>query len=175
MLEARSTSLEDDVTCICGIGESTETHCGPIIKGERPAETAEALMRSRYTAYVLGEVDYILESLHPEHRKDVDRNATEAWSKKAEWKGLEIVSTEAGGPTDDRGKVEFVARFELGGVAQVHHERADFARQNGRWYFVDGEQIGQKPVVREGPRIGRNDPCTCGSGKKYKKCCGKAA
>ena len=163
------------MTCICGIGESTETHCGPILKGERQAETAEALMRARYTAYATGEIDFIMESLHPEHRKDVDRNATEAWSKNATWKGLEIVSTEAGGPSDDRGKVEFIARFDLGGVAQVHHERADFARHNGRWYFVDGEQMAQKPVVREGPRIGRNDPCTCGSGKKYKKCCGKAA
>ena len=122
--------------CICGVGESTETHCGPILKGERAAETAEALMRSRYAAYALGEVDYILDTLHPEHRQDVDRAATEAWSKNAKW---------------------------------------NFARHNGRWYFVDGETIGQKPVVREGPRIGRNDPCPCGSGKKYKKCCGKAA
>jgi SEC-C motif-containing protein len=163
------------VPCICGLGESTETCCGPIIKGERPPATAEALMRSRYTAYVLGEIDYILNSLHPDHRQDVDRNATETWSKKADWKGLEIVGTEAGGPSDEEGKVEFIARFELGGVPQVHHEMAQFSKQGGRWYFVDGQTIGPKPVVREGPRIGRNDPCTCGSGKKYKKCCGKAA
>jgi len=161
------------VPCICGLGESTEACCGPIIKGERKAETAEALMRSRYTAYVLGEVDYILDSLHPEHREDVDRKATEAWSKSADWKGLEIVSTEQGGPADDTGMVEFIARFELGKIPQVHHEKATFARHNGRWYFVDGEAIGQKPVVHEGPRIGRNDPCHCGSGKKYKKCHGK--
>jgi SEC-C motif-containing protein len=163
------------VPCICGIGESTETHCLPIIKGEQPPTTAEALMRSRYAAYALGEVDYILDSLHPDNRQDVDRNATETWSKKATWKSLEIVSTEGGGASDDTGKVEFIAKFDLGTIPQVHHERADFKRHNGRWYFVDGETIGPKPVVREGPRIGRNDPCTCGSGKKYKKCCGKAA
>ena len=161
--------------CICGLGESTETHCGPIIKGELPPPTAEALMRSRYTAYVLGEIDYILGSLHPDHRQDVDREATETWSKKATWKGLDIVRTEAGGPSDEQGKVEFIARFELSGVPQVHHELASFSKYGGRWYFVDGETIGPKPVVREGPRIGRNDPCSCGSGKKYKKCCGKAA
>lgn len=161
--------------CICGIGESTETCCGPIIKGERPAPTAEALMRSRYTAYVLGEVDYILDSLHPEHRQDVDRDATETWSKSAKWKSLEVVSSEAGTAADDEGTVEFVARFELNGVAQEHRERAKFAKHHGRWYYVDGDVIGGKPVVREGPRIGRNDPCPCGSGKKYKKCCGKAA
>jgi SEC-C motif domain protein len=163
------------VPCICGLGESTETCCGPIVKGERPAPTAEALMRSRYSAYVLGEIDYILDSLHPEHRQDVDRDATETWSKNAKWKSLEVVSTEAGGPADDKGTVEFIARFELNGVAQEHRERAQFAKHAGRWYYVDGDVIGGKLVVREGPRIGRNDPCPCGSGKKYKKCCGKAA
>jgi SEC-C motif-containing protein len=163
------------VSCICGLGESTETCCGPIIKGERLAPTAEALMRSRYTAYVLGEVDYILGSLHPDHRADVDRDATAAWSKSADWKGLEIIATEGGGESDEKGVVEFKARFELNGAPQVHHERAHFEKQGSRWYFVDGDIVGQKPVVREGPRIGRNDPCHCGSGKKYKKCHGKAA
>jgi SEC-C motif domain protein len=163
------------VPCICGIGESTETHCGPIIKGEKSAETAEAVMRSRFAAYAIGEIDYILESLHPEHRDGVDRDATETWSKQADWKKLEILATEAGGPNDDRGMVEFKAHFDLKGVPQVHHERATFARHNGKWFYVDGDVIGAQPVVREGPRIGRNDPCHCGSGKKYKKCHGKAA
>jgi SEC-C motif-containing protein len=158
------------MACICGLGESTDTCCGPIIEGKRKAETAEQVMRSRYTAYGLGAIDYILDSLHPDHRVDVDRKATEAWSKGAEWKGLEIVSTEAGGPTDEQGKVEFIARFEVKGVAQTHHEKAQFARHDGDWYYVDGDVIGAKPVVREGPRVGRNDPCPCGSGKKYKKC-----
>ena len=163
------------MACVCGLGESTETCCGPIIAGTRPAETAEALMRSRYSAYVLGEVDYILGSLHPDHRQDVDREATETWSKKATWTGLEVVKAEGGGAKDDLGVVEFIARFELNGAAQTHHEVAEFARSKGRWYYVDGKIVGLKPVVREGPRVGRNDPCPCGSGKKYKKCCGKAA
>jgi SEC-C motif-containing protein len=163
------------VPCICGIGESTETHCLPIIKGERPAQTAEDVMRSRFSAYALGEIDYILNSLHPDHRQDVDREATETWSKSAEWKTLDIVSKEAGGPSDETGMVEFVAKFEINKVPQEHHEKAHFGRQGGRWYYIDGDVIGKQPVVREGPRVGRNDPCTCGSGKKYKKCHGKAA
>jgi SEC-C motif-containing protein len=163
------------VPCICGAGESTETHCLPIIKGERPADTAEALMRSRYTAYALGEIDYIFESLHPSQRGDVDRDATEQWSKKADWKSLEVVSTEAGGPSDEAGVVEFVARFEIGGVPQEHRERAEFQKVGKTWFYVDGKVAGQKPVVHEGPRVGRNDPCPCGSGKKYKKCHGAAA
>jgi SEC-C motif-containing protein len=167
--------LEDAlVPCICGIGESTETHCLPIIDGA-PAPTAEALMRSRYTAYVLGKIDYIFDSLHPSQRSDVDRSATEQWSKKADWKSLEVVSTEKGGEGDDTGSVEFIARFEMGGVAQEHRELATFRRSERRWYYVDGKVSGQKPVVHEGPRVGRNDPCPCGSGKKYKKCHGVAA
>ena len=161
--------------CICGIGESTETHCLPIIKGERPAATAEALMRSRYTAYVLGEIDYIFDSLHPSQREGVDRTATEQWSKNADWKGLEVVATEAGGENDEKGVVEFIARFELAGMPQEHRERAEFERSGRTWYYVDGKVTGQKPVVHDGPRVGRNDPCPCGSGKKYKKCHGAAA
>lgn len=163
------------MACVCGIGESTETHCLPIIEGKAFAETPEALMRSRYSAYVLGKVEHILASLHPDHREDVDQNATEAWSKSATWKGLEVVATEGGGPGDQKGTVEFIARFDLRGVPQTHHEKATFERSEGRWYYVDGEIFAGKPVVREGPRIGRNDPCHCGSGKKFKKCHGKAA
>lgn len=161
--------------CVCGTGESTETHCLPIIEGKEKASTPEALMRSRYAAYALGKVEHIFESLHPDERKDLDKSATEMWAQRATWKGLEIVATEGGGEKDDTGTVEFIARFEIGGIPQTHHERGKFQRLNGRWYFVDGEIFGGKPVVREGPRVGRNDPCPCGSGKKYKKCHGKAA
>ena len=87
--------------CVCGIGESTESHCLPIIKGEKSAETAEALMRARYSAYALGEVDFVMNSHTPDAGKDVDREQTEAWSKSSKWLGLEILSTEAGGESDD--------------------------------------------------------------------------
>jgi len=132
-------------------------------------------MRSRYAAYVLGKVDHIMDSLHPNHRKGVDRKATELWSREATWKRLEIVATEGGQEADTTGVVEFKAEFDVKEAPQVHHERATFEKKDGRWYYVDGDILGQKPVVREGPRVGRNDPCTCGSGKKYKKCHGKAA
>ena len=161
--------------CICGLGESTETCCQPVIDGKKQAATAEALMRSRYTAYVVGAVDYLEESIHPDHRDGVDRASTKAWSENATWSGLEILATEAGGPNDEKGIVEFRAKFSMKGLAQEHHERAQFEKLKGRWYFVDGELVRQKPLTREGPRVGRNDPCPCGSGKKYKKCHGKAA
>ncbi|MBX3125660.1 MAG: YchJ family protein [Polyangiaceae bacterium] len=161
--------------CVCGIGESTETHCQPIIAGERPAETAEALMRARYTAYALGEVDFVLSTHTPEAAKDVDRESTELWAKQSQWLGLEIVATEAGGPTDEAGMVEFIARYKIKNVTVDHRERARFEKHGGRWLFAEGEQIAGPPVTREGPKVGRNDPCHCGSGKKFKKCHGKAA
>jgi SEC-C motif-containing protein len=131
-------------------------------------------MRSRYSAYVERAIPYLRETLHPDHRKDYDEKSSREWAEKAEWHGLEILDAVAGGEGDEEGEVEFVARFSLGGERQEHHERSSFKRRGGRWYFVSGREVKPKPVVREGPRIGRNDPCPCGSGKKHKKCCGAA-
>ena len=69
------------MTCVCGIGETTEAHCLPLIKGEKMPDTAEALMRSRYAAYVLGEIDYVLSTHTPDASEDVDRASTEACEK----------------------------------------------------------------------------------------------
>jgi SEC-C motif-containing protein len=147
----------------------------PIIRGEKKAETAEELMRARYSAYALGEVDFILKTHTSDAGKDVDRKSTEAWSKHSKWQGLEIVSTEGGGPKDETGVVEFVARYKVKNVGIEHRERAKFEKHGGKWLFAEGEQIAGPPVKHEGPRVGRNDPCPCGSGKKYKKCHGQAA
>jgi len=130
-------------------------------------------MRSRYTAYATEQIDYILSSHDPDTVKDVDRKSSEEWAKEADWQGLEVLATEAGGPEDDNGMVEFVARYRIGDNEYAHHERATFRRVDGEWKFVDGEMVKAKPVVRETPKVGRNEPCPCGSGKKYKKCCGK--
>jgi SEC-C motif-containing protein len=158
------------VSCVCGLGESTETCCLPIIKGTAPAKTAEALMRSRYAAYVLQEIDYLLKTVHPDSPGEADEQTTEAWSKAATWKGLEIVSTEAGKEGDETGMVEFIARFEIKGVPQQHHERARFKRNHKKWMYLDGDEIKAQPIKRAAPRVGRNDACPCGSGKKFKKC-----
>jgi SEC-C motif-containing protein len=160
------------MTCPCGKGESLETCCGPLISGKALPETAEALMRSRYAAYATGNVDYILSSHDPATVGEVDRNNTETWSKGAEWLGLEITKTEGGQPSDQEGTVEFVAKYKIRGVVIAHRERAIFKKHGPRWVFVDGIEIKGPPVRNEGPKAGRNDPCPCGSGKKYKKCHG---
>ncbi len=162
------------MSCVCGKGKSTEVCCGPYIKGDAEPPTAEALMRSRYAAYVLGEIDYIIGSHDPDTVEEVDRENAELWSKNSEWRGLEIVECKDGGEGDEKGTVEFIARFKMKGFGQIHHELAAFRKHEGRWVFSDAKELAPPPKINA-PRIGRNDPCTCGSGKKYKKCCGKAA
>ncbi len=132
-------------------------------------------MRSRYTAFVVGDIDYILDTHDPETVHQVERSSTETWSKQSEWLGLSILETALGGPSDYTGTVEFIAKYKIRGTTINHREVAQFRKHNGRWLFVDGKEVAGPPVVREAPRVGRNDPCPCGSGKKYKKCCGKAA
>jgi SEC-C motif domain protein len=157
--------------CPCGSGLAYAECCEPIIKGERPAQTAEALMRSRYSAYVKVETDYIFETTHPKHREGYDPDGTREWAEGAQWQGLEIVSVKDGGSEDSTGEVEFVARYSEQGEPREHRERALFKKEKTGWLFTDGKPVGQQPAKSQ--KVGRNDPCPCGSGQKYKKCCGK--
>ena len=158
--------------CPCGSGQAYTECCEPLIKGEKTAETAEQLMRARYSAYAKVETDFLLDSLIPDNREDHDADDTRNWAENSEWHELEIVNSEAGGPEDSEGDVEFIANFTYEGIKQSHHELAHFKKEDGTWYFDSGETIPPKPFVREAPKVGRNEPCPCGSGKKYKKCCG---
>ena len=163
------------MTCHCGKGDSFESCCGPLLAGTQKATTAEQLMRSRYSAFVEGNVDYIMTTHDPDTVHQIDREVTEQWAKQSELKSLEILDTEKGGPEDSFGRVDFCATYELKGSSVAHRESATFRKHKDTWYFVDGEQIAGPPIVRDGPKVGRNDPCSCGSGKKFKKCCGAAA
>ena len=160
--------------CPCGSGKPYVDCCRPVIAGETAAATAEQLMRARYSAYANKETDFLFTSLHPDHREGYDAKQTRNWSEKSVWEGLEIVAAE-GGPSDDQGFVEFIAHYSARDKRHRHHERAAFLKHEGVWYFTDGEAVPPTTVVRETPKIGRNDPCPCGSGKKYKKCCGAGA
>jgi SEC-C motif domain protein len=159
--------------CFCGSGSAFELCCQPFLRGEREATTAEALMRARYSAFATGTVDYIVRTLDPRRRRSFDENTIREWALNSEWHGLEIKATKDGAPENERGTVEFIARYSQQGVQQEHHEVAEFRKENDRWYFVDGKVSGATPFVRTEPKIGRNDPCSCGSGKKFKKCCGQ--
>jgi SEC-C motif-containing protein len=128
-------------------------------------------MRSRYTAYTRAQIDYVTETHDPSTRERHDAEQARAWAEGSEWLGLEILSTEAGGPGDDSGKVEFIARFRNDDGEQAHHELSTFTKRDGTWYFTGGDVLGPQQVRRASPKVGRNEPCPCGSGKKYKKCC----
>lgn len=154
--------------CPCGSGVGLSACCGPVVAGA-PARTAEALMRSRYTAYVQGGFDHLERTHAPETRASFDRAAAEAAAPSIEWTGLEIHATGAGGETDDTGTVEFSAHFRQHGQPGVLREISSFRREFGQWVYVDGLM---GPASRRPAKVGRNDPCPCGSGKKFKKCCG---
>lgn len=173
-------------SCPCGNSINFEDCCEPFIKGTKLPETAEQLMRSRYSAYVRGEIEYLKSTLAPESRKDFDTEATRKWSKEAKWKKLAILSTHKGTASDTKGTVEFCAYYAYDGQDLQLHEVSKFRKEKeGQWLFVDGdahthpadenvEEAHAKPetFVRTQAKVGRNDPCSCGSGKKFKKCCG---
>ena len=168
------------MTCPCGSQKEYNQCCEPYISGAKPAPTPEALMRSRYSAYVKGAHKYLGDTLAPESRGDFNEQEAKEWSSKSEWLGLQIIKAQGN-------EVEFTAKYKTQGKVLEHHEVSKFRKQGDRWFFVDGESHVHEegkghehhepkaPVVREGPKLGRNDPCKCGSGKKYKKCCGVAA
>ncbi len=127
-------------------------------------------MRSRYTAYVRGEIAYLLATHDEATRGGVDVDAVTKWSRETTWGGLEILDTVKGGPGDDDGVVEFIARGTTRGTTFAQRERSRFRRVDGRWYYVDGTMISEP--ARRAATPGRNDPCPCGSGMKYKRCHG---
>ena len=145
-------------TCPCGSGIALDDCCGKWHQGQ-PAPSAERLMRSRYSAYTLGLIDYLVATTLPAQQAALDRDSMRAWSLGSTWLGLEVEGSEL---IDTHAFVTFTARWHDGDGEHRHRERSAFVQQAGRWYFID-------PTVPL--KAGRNDPCPCGSGQKFKKCC----
>jgi SEC-C motif domain protein len=120
--------------CPCGAPTLYAACCGPLHRGRALAETAEQLMRSRYSAYAVGELGYVFRTWHPRTRPDdvVDTPGLV-------WTGLEIVDVVDGGPDDDAGEVEFRAHHQGPGGRGVLHERSRFERRAHRWVYVEGD------------------------------------
>ena len=156
--------------CPCGSTQPYSACCEPFIKGTAKAPTAEKLMRSRYTAFAVGALDHVEKTHLPSTRKDLDMEGVRSWATNSEWLGLEIRETDKGSETDTTGQVEFKCKFIFNGAEQTHHELSTFEKVDGEWFFVDGV-MRNNTIRRSEPKIGRNDPCSCGSGKKAKKCC----
>lgn len=148
--------------CPCPSGLPYEACCAPLHRGERHAADAEALMRSRYAAYALRQIDYLIATTVPAQQHLLNRAAIDAWSRDSEWLGLTVIQhkPKAG---KRHAQVEFEARFLENGETRSHHELSAFVQIDRRWYFID-------PTV---PLPGMKTPCFCGSGKKFKQCCGQ--
>lgn len=155
-----------DNPCPCNSGLSYSSCCEPIIGGNKYAVTAKALMRSRYTAYVVKDVDYLLKTWHISKRP-----AKMVSAEIPGWYSLRIVRTEAGDESDTHGVVEFKARTVYKNKIRTFHEVSRFVKENNQWLYVDGDILESPPVISH--KVGRNAPCPCGSGKKFKKCCGR--
>ena len=128
-------------------------------------------MRSRYSAFVIGDLDYLQKISAGEAALKFNRAELALSLPDTEWLGLEISDTEAGQEGDDRGSVTFTARFRENGRLHAQGERSEFRWVGGAWRYVRGE-VDARPELAAMTRVGRNDSCPCGSGKKYKKCHG---
>lgn len=162
--------------CPCGSGRSLDQCCAPYMDGSVWPDDAETLMRSRYSAYVLGRYQWLVDSTHPDYRDGVSVQKLTEQAKDVHWLRLDVGRVEDGVPAGQNGElfdvVEFHAYYEMEGIPRQLGERSFFARHEDKIYYVDG--VGLRPEAYRRPevKVGRNDPCPCGSGKKYKKCCG---
>lgn len=161
--------------CPCNSEKEYSQCCEPFHQETKKPETARELMQARYSAFVKEEIDFIA-STHIPGTKDFNLEEAKEWAKSSTWKGLEIIKAEKGGEDHSEGLVEFKALYaDSAGKDYLHHEIASFKKIKEKWYFEQGQIVGTGPIKRATPKIGRNDPCTCDSGKKYKKCCGAVA
>jgi SEC-C motif domain protein len=166
--------------CPCGSNSTYTDCCGMLINGTCLPDTAEDLMRSRYSAFVFKEWDYL-------EKTAVVKKSRESLTSNQEvsWKRLEIFGSKQGQREDSQGEVTFAAYFTENEEEKVLRETSKFQKIDGRWLYDELNSSVQKPQpksqpavktgpsVRDKPKVGRNSPCSCGSGKKFKKCCGK--
>lgn len=148
--------------CPCGRDQSYANCCQPIHLGQQTAADAETLMRSRYSAFVKHDIDYLLNTLHPDKRQPVDRQTLQGTCQRTQWLGLKIIDFKA---HQNTAEVEFIAFYDDKPIGQLH-ERSRFVFENDRWLYVDGDLLPAE-------KISRNAVCFCGSGDKFKRCHGR--
>lgn len=160
--------------CPCGSNMPYDKCCERFHHHSAKAPTAEALMRSRYSAFALQKYDYIIATQRLSGQDNPTSAALAQSCQGTEWVSLTINDTSAGLEADQQGAVSFTAQFQEGQHSGELSERSLFEKIDGEWFYVSGEHTVQSNMKHQSalPKIGRNDPCACGSGKKHKKCCG---
>ena len=159
--------MDSNPACPCGSAKSFSACCEPFLNGPALAETAEQLMRSRFSAFCLQNVSYLINTLQPSKRQPDDAASLQQSMQQTCWIKLKVLKTGHGKKGDSQGIVEFAATFEEQGEFYQLHETSHFVFEQ-RWYYSEGEH--QVSAIKL--KIGRNDPCWCGLAKKYKNCHG---
>jgi SEC-C motif-containing protein len=144
--------------CYCKSGLNFSECCEPILRVLEIAPSALSLMRSRYSAYCLGDVNYLQATTHDHTWSDEELKFIQDWADNSFWQHLDIVDF-----NDEM--VEFKAYYVFEGKQHMHHEKSLFLKVNDMWKYVDGE------VYEDKVSFLRNEKCICGSGQKYKRCC----
>ncbi len=153
--------------CPCGSGSDYRECCDRFISGRAYPHSAEALMRARYTAYTQANAEYIMATWHPSHRDGLTLTNLCESAQSLDWQRLEVIHSAGEGQARE-GVVEFKAWYRQADQLGALHERSRFVREGLQWFYVKGEINPSTPRQK----ISRNAPCPCGSGKKYKRCCG---
>lgn len=158
---------ENQVACFCGLAKSFDQCCNAILQGRVQASTPETLMRSRYSAFVTANIDYLKKTSHGLALEKFNAQDTLHFAERVHWHSLQVA--DAGVAADGKsGWVEFSTTFIDQGAFIDRHEKSAFEYIDGQWYYV--ESLHHCSHTRK-LDWGRNEPCYCGSGKKYKKCC----
>ncbi len=153
--------------CPCSSERTFALCCEPILAGT-PAASPEALVRARYTAFVKKDFDFIERTHAPEVRDDFNRAEAARLADEVEWDYLRIHSAKDYGTL---GEVEYVVSFRKEQKPIKGATTSKFRKENGEWFYVSSKPAPHIANLRITPKVGRNDVCPCGSGRKYKKCC----
>lgn len=156
---------DEKIICFCRNQKSYNECCYPFISGNLKPETPEQLMKSRYSAFCIKNIEYLISTHHHSKQTPNERDVLAQTINQTQWLGLKVLKIEKGSIEQRIGYVEFVAFYKNNNIEQLH-ENSKFIYENGQWYYLDG-------VLLEPVKISRNEPCWCGSMKKYKKCHGK--
>lgn len=144
--------------CYCKSGLNFLDCCEPLLRVECLATSALMLMRSRYSAYCLGDVKYLQATTHDHTWSDEELKYIQDWADNSHWQHLEIVH-------HSEERVEFKAYYIFENVQHIHHEKSTFVKINEGYKYLDGE------IYPDKVSFGNNEKCICGSGLKYKRCC----
>ncbi len=156
------------MSCLCGSGQTYELCCSLLHSGKKKARTAEELMRSRFTAYAMRNEQYLVDTWDKKQLPD----QVNLSGDQVEWSWLEIVTRKKGGVNDSKGLVEFKAYYQLDGEEHVMRESSRFHKVDNQWVYLDGVVKSINKVGKQ-TDFGKNAPCSCGSGMKFKRCCGR--